>query len=144
MIESEPFFERPRPYSRVLDFLGLPPSFPPLRPLQRPPRSPLPDAPRAELRDALRPSHDEALATLLERDPAWLNLTTPPGLPLLSDYARFAGRHPSLIAGLMLAGILLGFVWSMPQPATYSATASIALAPVPKYVLPTGPRAGPA
>ena len=64
-------------------------------------------------------------------------VTTPPGLPLWSDYTRFARRHALLIAGFMLAGILIGFVWSLPQPSTYSATASIALAPVPKYIAPS-------
>jgi uncharacterized protein involved in exopolysaccharide biosynthesis len=64
-------------------------------------------------------------------------VTTPPGLPLWSDYTRFGRRHALLIAGFMLAGILIGFVWALQQPSTYSATASIALTPVPKYIAPS-------
>ena len=66
------------------------------------------------------------------------NLTTPPGLPLLSDHARFAGRHRTVIGMLMVVGLLLGLAWSMTQSVTFSSTASVSLAPVPKYVLPTG------
>jgi uncharacterized protein involved in exopolysaccharide biosynthesis len=64
-------------------------------------------------------------------------VNAPPGLPLWSDYTRFARRHALLIAGFMLAGILIGFVWALQQPSTYSATASVALTPVPKYLVPS-------
>ncbi|WP_457205719.1 hypothetical protein [Nocardioides sp. P5_C9_2] len=65
-------------------------------------------------------------------------LTEPPGLPLLSDHARFAWRHRAVIGALMALGLLAGLAWSLVQPTSYSSTASVALAPVPKYVLPTG------
>ncbi len=109
----------------------------PLRPLERPAQ--LPD----DARDARPPRASTSAATTalwpscLGREPAWLPVTTPPGLPLWSDYTRFVRRHALLIAGFMLAGILIGFVWSLQQPSTYSATASIALTPVPKYVAPS-------
>ena len=62
---------------------------------------------------------------------------TAPGLPLWSDYTRFARRHAWLIAACMLAGSLIGLVWAVQQTSTYSATASIALSPVPKYIVPS-------
>ncbi|WP_182523404.1 hypothetical protein [Nocardioides dongkuii] len=61
-------------------------------------------------------------------------LTAPPGLPLWSDYSAFARRHRTTIAVLAALGLLTGFVWSLGQPASYSATTSVVLAPVPKYV----------
>jgi uncharacterized protein involved in exopolysaccharide biosynthesis len=64
-------------------------------------------------------------------------LTQPPGLPLWSDYPRFARRHIRVIGALIGIGVLAGIAWSMQQPSTYSATTSIALAPVPKYVTPS-------
>lgn len=66
------------------------------------------------------------------------NLTTPTRLPLLSDHARFVGRHRTVIGVLMVLGLLLGLAWSMTQAVTFSSTASVSLAPVPKYLLPTG------
>jgi uncharacterized protein involved in exopolysaccharide biosynthesis len=57
-----------------------------------------------------------------------------PGLPLWSDHVRFLRRHRTGIAVLMGLGLLAGLVWSLQQPATYSATASVALARVPVYV----------
>ena len=65
-------------------------------------------------------------------------MTETPRLPLLSDYPRFVRRHRAKIGALMGVGLLVGLAWSLVQPATYSATASVVLAPVPKYVLPTG------
>ncbi len=59
-------------------------------------------------------------------------------LPLWSDYPAFVRRHRLRIGALMVLGLLLGFAWSTTQPSTWSSTASVALAPVPKYVLPTG------
>ncbi len=56
------------------------------------------------------------------------------GLPLLTDYSRFLRRHRVLLVCLLGLGLLAGLAWSMRQPVTYSATTSIALAPVPKYV----------
>ena len=64
-------------------------------------------------------------------------LTSSPGLPLWSDYKRFARRHAVLIAALMAIGIGAGVVWAAQQPSTFSATTSIALQPVPKYVTPS-------
>ncbi len=43
-----------------------------------------------------------------------------------------------VIGALMAVGLLVGLGWSSLQPTTYSSTASVALSPVPKYVLPTG------
>jgi uncharacterized protein involved in exopolysaccharide biosynthesis len=57
------------------------------------------------------------------------------GLPLLSDHTDFLRRHRAPLVGLMTAGLLAGYAWSLHQPDTYSATASIALAPVPVYVM---------
>lgn len=64
-------------------------------------------------------------------------VTSPPGLPLWSDYPRFVRRHRLLIGVLGAVGLLAGFLWSTGQPATYSATASVVLTPVPKYVTPS-------
>jgi uncharacterized protein involved in exopolysaccharide biosynthesis len=64
-------------------------------------------------------------------------LTERPGLPLWSDYPRFVRRHRALIVALMCLGLLVGFVWSLGRPTSYSATASVVLAPVPKYVTPS-------
>ncbi|KRF06406.1 hypothetical protein ASG88_19825 [Nocardioides sp. Soil777] len=61
-----------------------------------------------------------------------------PDLPLLSEYPRFARRHRVVIVALMTLGLLAGGAWSFTHPTTFSATASVSLAPVPKYVLPTG------
>lgn len=64
-------------------------------------------------------------------------VTGPPGLPLWSDYPRFVRRHRSLIAVLIGTGLLAGFGWSLQQPTTFSATASVALTAVPVYVTPS-------
>jgi hypothetical protein len=64
------------------------------------------------------------------------DVTEPQGLPLLSDYARFLLRHRAVLALLSGLGLLVGVVWSMGQPPSYSATASLALTPVPKYLAP--------
>lgn len=61
-------------------------------------------------------------------------LTGRQGLPLWSDHLRFVRRHRALLAGLITLGLLAGLVWSLRQPASYSATASVVLAPVPVYV----------
>jgi len=58
----------------------------------------------------------------------------PPGLPVWSDYTRFLRRYRTLLAALMALGFLAGFGWSLMQPASYSATASVVLTPVPVYV----------
>jgi hypothetical protein len=62
-------------------------------------------------------------------------LTDSRGLPLWSDYTRFVRRHRGRMAALMALGLLAGFAWSLAQPPTYSATASVALAPVPVYAM---------
>jgi uncharacterized protein involved in exopolysaccharide biosynthesis len=61
-------------------------------------------------------------------------LTKPPGLPLWSGYPRFLRRHRAGIGALMGLGLLAGFALSLLQPATYSATASVALTQVPVYL----------
>ena len=65
------------------------------------------------------------------------DVTGRPGLPLWSDYTAFARRNARTIGVLMLVGLLAGFAWSLRQPSTYSATASVALTPVPKYLTPS-------
>lgn len=65
------------------------------------------------------------------------------GLPLLSDQLRFLRRHRVLLAALVAAGFAVGLVLSLRQPTSWSATASVALAPVPKYVTPTTELAAP-
>ncbi|WP_457205718.1 sulfotransferase family protein [Nocardioides sp. P5_C9_2] len=72
LIESESFFERPEAtYGAVLDFLGLPRILPDrFDRWNARPSSPLPDAVRSRLRTHFD-AHDEALATMLGRDPAW-------------------------------------------------------------------------
>ena len=61
-------------------------------------------------------------------------VTRRPGLPTWSDHTAFLRRHRALIALAMLLGVLVGAAWSWRQPSSYSATASVALAPVPVYV----------
>jgi len=62
------------------------------------------------------------------------SVTRVAGLPLLSDYAAFARRHAKWLAVFVGVGLAAGLIWSARQPATYSATVSIAMTPVPKYV----------
>jgi succinoglycan biosynthesis transport protein ExoP len=64
-------------------------------------------------------------------------VTERPGLPLWSDYPRFVRRHRAAIGALMCLGLLVGFVWSLGAPTSYSATASVVLVPVPKYLTPS-------
>lgn len=64
-------------------------------------------------------------------------LTRSPRLPLLSDYSAFVRRHVLLIGALVGVGLAAGLAWSMHQPSRFSATASVALVPVPVYVAPT-------
>ncbi|MGI8523665.1 MAG: hypothetical protein ACR2K3_10215 [Nocardioides sp.] len=61
-------------------------------------------------------------------------VSQPAGLPLWSDYVAFVRRHRAWIAAFMGAGLIFGYVWSLTQPTSYSATASVALTPVPMYV----------
>jgi uncharacterized protein involved in exopolysaccharide biosynthesis len=58
-------------------------------------------------------------------------------LPTLSDYARFARRHRARIGAGVMIGVLVGLALSLMQPTTFSATASVALVPVPVYVVPS-------
>ncbi|CAM3582593.1 hypothetical protein [Nocardioides zeicaulis] len=62
---------------------------------------------------------------------------TGPGLPLASDYARFVRRHAALLLGLVVVGLLAGAAVAAAQPRAFSASASVALTPVPVYVMPT-------
>lgn len=62
-------------------------------------------------------------------------LTQGPGLPLWSDHTGFVRRHRVRIALLMSIGLLTGLAWATMQPPTYSATAAVALAQVPVYVM---------
>jgi uncharacterized protein involved in exopolysaccharide biosynthesis len=64
------------------------------------------------------------------------HLSAAPGLPLWSDHVQFVRRHRVRLGVLMGLGLMVGAFLSLGQPATYSATASIALTPVPKYVSP--------
>ncbi|WP_210649106.1 hypothetical protein [Nocardioides sp. SYSU D00065] len=57
------------------------------------------------------------------------------GLPLVADYTRFVRRHRARIAAAVAAGVLGGLALSATQSTTYSATASVALTPVPLYVM---------
>ena len=72
VIESESFFERPETtYGGILDFLELPHLLPDrFDRWNARPSSPMPDATRARLHEHFEP-HDQALAELLGRDPAW-------------------------------------------------------------------------
>jgi hypothetical protein len=58
------------------------------------------------------------------------------GLPLLSDYSAFVRRHRLVIALLTGIGLLGGLAWATTRPASFSATTSIVLVPVPVYVTP--------
>jgi hypothetical protein len=72
LIESEAFFERPEStYGGVLDFLGLPSRMPEsFDRWNARPSSPLQEATRTRLRNHFD-AHDEALAAVLGRPPAW-------------------------------------------------------------------------
>jgi hypothetical protein len=74
VIESEAFFERPETtYAGVLDFLGLPQVLPDrFDRWNGRPSSPMADETRARLREHFQ-RHDESLAALLGREPAWLS-----------------------------------------------------------------------
>jgi uncharacterized protein involved in exopolysaccharide biosynthesis len=61
-------------------------------------------------------------------------VTQPPGLPLWSDYVAFVRRHRRRFLACMGVGLVLGYGWSLTQPTSFSATASVALTPVPMYV----------
>jgi uncharacterized protein involved in exopolysaccharide biosynthesis len=72
------------------------------------------------------------------------DLSTPTGLPTVTVYSRFLRRHRVLLLCLVTLGLLSGLVWSVRQPATYSATTSIAFVQVPKYVTTPGELLSPA
>lgn len=57
-----------------------------------------------------------------------------PGLPLWSDHTGFLRRHRAVVEASVAVGLLVGLVLALGQPATWSATASVSLAPVPVYV----------
>jgi uncharacterized protein involved in exopolysaccharide biosynthesis len=62
------------------------------------------------------------------------DVTQPPGLPLWSDHMKFVRRHRVWIGALMGLGLVIGYAWSLTQPTSFSATASVAITPVPMYV----------
>lgn len=72
VIESESFFERPEStYTALLDFLEVPRDLPErFDRWNARPSSPMPESTRTRLRQHFEP-HDQALATLLGREPAW-------------------------------------------------------------------------
>ena len=74
VIESESFFEQPEvTFSRVLDFLELPQVMPErFDRWNGRPSAPMPESTRTRLREHFS-SHDQALAGLLGRDPAWVS-----------------------------------------------------------------------
>lgn len=61
-------------------------------------------------------------------------VTSRPGLPLWSDHTAFLRRHRALLGLTVVVGLLAGLAWSMNQPSSFAATASVALAPVPVYI----------
>lgn len=65
-----------------------------------------------------------------------MGIVNSPGLPTLADHLRFVGRHARIVTSLMALGLLVGLGWAIQEPATYSATASVELTPVPKYITP--------
>lgn len=56
------------------------------------------------------------------------------GLPLWADHVRFLRRHRAVVEAAVGLGLLAGVVVGVLQPATWSATSSVALAPIPVYV----------
>jgi hypothetical protein len=62
------------------------------------------------------------------------DLTRRRGLPLWSDHTRFLRRHRAVVEAAVGLGLLAGVAVGVLQPATWSATASVALAPIPVYV----------
>lgn len=62
------------------------------------------------------------------------DVTRPSGLPLWSDYVGFVRRHRAWFGAFMGLGLAAGFVWSLTQPTSFSATASASITPVPMYV----------
>jgi len=54
--------------------------------------------------------------------------------PTLELYTAFARRHSRLLVACICIGLLLGGVWTLMQPRSYSATASVVLSPVPSHV----------
>ncbi len=63
-----------------------------------------------------------------------VDVNQPRGLPLWSDYVTFVRRYRIWFAAFMCFGLVLGYAWSLTKPTSYSATASVALTSVPKYV----------
>lgn len=73
VIESENFFEQPEAtYGAILEFLGLPPVLPGrFDRWNGRPSAPMAESTRRELREHFH-SHDQALAAMLGRSPAWV------------------------------------------------------------------------
>lgn len=59
-------------------------------------------------------------------------------LPHWTEHVAFVRRHRFRLGTLVVLGLLIGLAWSLTQQSTWTSTASVSLAPVPKYVLPTG------
>ena len=74
VIESESFFEHPEDvFGRLLDFLELPVVLPDrFDRWNGRPSAPMPESTRSRLREHFR-SHDQALATVLGREPTWMS-----------------------------------------------------------------------
>ena len=70
-------------------------------------------------------------------------LNEPASLPQLSDYRRFARRHRAVMGLLTCLGLLFGLAQSTTHPVTFSATATLALTPVPKYLAPLSTQIAP-
>ncbi|MGY2701901.1 GumC domain-containing protein [Nocardioides sp. HB32] len=64
-------------------------------------------------------------------------MTGPGDLPLWSAYPAFVRRRLVSLATLTVLGLLVGIALAAMTPTTYSATASVVLTPVPKYLTPS-------
>ena len=139
VIESESFFERPETtYAGVLDFLGLPQVLPGrFDRWNGRPSSPMADETRARLREHFQ-RHDRVAGRAAGTGARMADPDhSPRGCPCGpttrgSCVGTRADRRARCVVGL-----LAGFAWSLQQPSTYSATTSVALTPVPKYVTPS-------
>lgn len=65
-------------------------------------------------------------------------MTDPGGLPLLTDHLRTLWARRLVVGLLTGLGLVGGLAWASALDTVFTATASVTLTPVPKYVLPTG------